>query len=217
MTNATSCITLLAPPLGRSWSWTCWWMASPTPPPSPSCTTPIIVHRLSAQLPTPPPPPPTPNLRLFSNHQLILLAPLKDTPTSNTTFLKIFAWIFEYRSVVWNQLKSESIVTFLHAARFCSCHGWGRAGSAWNSVKFHEKFKKTSWDSTRGCGIARCRRWLGSPTTIYQSDMSPLPAYTYTQVYIRPIYISRQIWTAVRTDIYHDMSVRYVARPKPML
>ena len=55
-----------------------------------------IVHRLS----------PPPNLRLFSNHQLILLAPLKDTPTSNTTFLKIFAWIFEYRSIVWNQLKS---------------------------------------------------------------------------------------------------------------
>jgi len=77
-----------------------------------------IVHRLS-------PPPPPPNLRLFSNHQLILLAPLKDTPTSNTTFLKIFAWIFEYRSIVWNQLKSESIVTFLHAGRFRSYHPVG--------------------------------------------------------------------------------------------
>jgi len=79
-----------------------------------------IVHRLS----------PPPNLRLFSNHQLILLAPLKDTPTSNTTFLKIFAWIFEYRSIVWNQLKSESIVTFLHAGRFRSYHRWGGAGGA---------------------------------------------------------------------------------------
>jgi len=98
-----------------------------------------IVHRLS---------PPPPNLRLFSNHQLILLAPLKDTPTSNTTFLKIFAWIFEYRSIVWNQLKSESIVTFLHAGRFRSSHRWGRgrvaAPDAGNFVKFHEKFKKTS-------------------------------------------------------------------------
>ena len=96
-----------------------------------------IVHRLS---------PPPPNLRLFSNHQLILLAPLKDTPTSNTTFLKIFAWIFEYRSIVWNQLKSESIVTFLHAGRFRSYHRWGRgrAAPAGNFVKFHEKFKKTS-------------------------------------------------------------------------
>ena len=102
-----------------------------------------IVHRLS---------PPPPNLRLFSNHQLILLAPLKDTPTSNTTFLKIFAWIFEYRSIVWNQLKSESIVTFLHAETFRSNHRWGWAGSAWrfceiswkiqeNFMRFHKRLR----------------------------------------------------------------------------
>ena len=56
------------------------------------------------------------------------------------------------------------------------------------------------------------------PATIYQSDMSPHPAYTYIQLYIsQNVYISHQIYVYLHcgTDIYHDMSVRYVARPCP--
>jgi len=71
-----------------------------------------------------------------------------------------------------------------------------------NSRKLHEiPQEAAAWPAAAGVGLV-------SPTTIYQSDMSPHPAYTYIQLYIsQNVYISHQIYVYVncRTDIYHDM------------